>query len=132
MIMFKTFKLIEKKEEQAAEFSGKMTFHLQDENGVERTVWGMTELDDELNAISITALRTREHPLIQCLFLTNVGESINIEFTQYNEVFERKEDDMKVTTAEDLEKIAKEMQDKPMRVGALLKSTEIKTTESIS
>lgn len=130
--MFKTFKLIEKKEEQVSNNEGKMTFHLEDENGVERTVWGITELDEELNAIGITALRTREHPLIQCLFLTNVGESINIEFTQYNDVFERKEEEMKVTTAEDLEKIAKEMQNKPMRVGALLKSTEIKSTESVS
>lgn len=130
--MFKTFKLIDKIEEQVSENEGKMIFHLKDENDVERTVWGMTELDEDLNSISITALRTREHPLIQCLFLTNVNESINIEFTQYNDVFERKEEDMKVTTAEDLEKIAQEMQDKPMRVGALLKSTEVKTTESMT
>lgn len=130
--MFKTFKLVDKKEEQVSANEGKMTFHLQDENGVERTVWGMTELDEELNAISITALRTREHPLIQCLFLTNTNEQINIEFTQYNDVFGRKEDDLKVVTAEDLEKIAKEMQNKPVRVGALLKSTEVKITESIA
>lgn len=130
--MFKTFKLINREEEQVSDHEGKMTFHLEDENGVQRKVWGMTELDEDLNAISITALRTREHPLIQCLFLTNINEQINIEFTQYNDVFERKEDDMKVVTAEDLEKIAKEMQNKPMRVGALLKSTEIKTTESIN
>ena len=130
--MFKTFKLVDKKEEQVSAHEGKMTFHLEDENGVQRTVWGMTELDEDLNAISITALRTREHPLIQCLFLTNINEQINIEFTQYNDVFDRKEDDMKVLTAEDLEKIAQEMQNKPMRVGALLKSTEVKTTESIN
>ncbi len=130
--MFKTFKLVNREEEQVSDNEGKMTFHLEDENGVQRKVWGITELDEDLNAISITALRTREHPLIQCLFLTNINEQINIEFTQYNEVFERKEDDMKVVTAEDLEKIAKEMQNKPMRVGALLKSTEIKTTESIN
>lgn len=130
--MFKTFKLINREEEQVSDHEGKMTFHLEDENGVQRKVWGITELDEDLNAISITALRTREHPLIQCLFLTNINEQINIEFTQYNEVFERKEDDLKVVTAEDLEKIAKEMQNKPMRVGALLKSTEIKTTESIN
>jgi len=130
--MFKTFKLVNREEEQVSDHEGKMTFHLEDESGVQRKVWGITELDEDLNAIRITALRTREHPLIQCLFLTNINEQINIEFTQYNEVFERKEDDMKVVTAEDLEKIAKEMQNKPMRVGALLKSTEIKTTESIN
>lgn len=130
--MFKTFKLINRVEEQVSEHEGKMTFHLEDENGVQRTVWGITELDEDLNAISITALRTREHPLIQCLFLTNIDEQINIEFTQYNDVFERKENNTKVVTAEDLDKIAKEMQNKPMRVGALLKSTEVKTTESMS
>lgn len=130
--MFKTFKLIEKKEERLSAVQGKMTFHLEDENGIERSVWGLTELDSELNAISITSLRPREHPLIQCLFLTNVNEKINIEFTQYNDVFDRKDEMTEVMTAEDLEKIAKEMQDKPMRVGALLKSTEVKTTESMS
>lgn len=130
--MFKTFTLIEKKEEQTSATEGKMIFRLEDENGVERSVWGITHLDEDLNAIDITALRTREHPLIQCLFLTNVNEKINIEFTQYNDVFERKEEEMKVTTAEDIQKIAQEMQDKPMRVGALLKSTEVKTTESMS
>ena len=130
--MFKTFSLTAKKEEQISSTQGKMIFHLKDENGYERTVSGLTELDEDLNAIAISALRTREHPLIQCLFLTNVDEQINIDFTQYNDVFERKEDEVKITSAEDIAKIAKEMQDKPMRVGALLKSTEIKTTESMS
>jgi len=129
--MFKTFSLTKKYQEQISATEGRMTFHLKDENGVERTVWGLTQLDEELNAVSIATPRTREYPLIQCLFLTNVNEKINIEFTQYNDVFERTEDEVKITTAEDIEKIAKEMQDKPMRVGALLKSTEIKTTESI-
>ena len=130
--MFKTFKLIDKKEEQFSATEGKMTFHLEDEAGIERSVWGHTQLDHDLNSVSITALKPREHPLIQCLFLTNVNESINIEFTQYNDVFERKDDADQITTAEDLERIAKEMQNKPMRVGALLKSTEIKSTESMS
>lgn len=129
--MFKTFKLIDKKEEQFSATTGKMIFHLEDEDGIERTVWGQTELDEDLNSIAITAIRAREHPLIQCLFLTNVNEEINIEFTQYNEVFERKEDETPITSAEDIAKIAKEMQSKPMRVGALLKSTEIKSIESI-
>lgn len=129
--MFKTFKLIEKKEEQFSQTEGKMIFRLEDENGIERTVWGNTQLDEDLNSVAIVALRPREHPLIQCLFLTKVNEQINIEFTQYNDVFERKDDESTVVTAEDLERIAKEMQNKPMRVGALLKSTEIKTTESV-
>ncbi|MGK0270274.1 MAG: hypothetical protein ACI88H_000917 [Cocleimonas sp.] len=130
--MFKTFSLTKKQEEQISATEGKMTFHLRDETGIDRTVWGLTQLDEDLNAISIVAPRAREHPLIQCLFLTNVNEKINIEFTQYNDVFERKTDKVEITSAEDIERIAKEMQNKPMRVGALLKSTEIKTTESIN
>ena len=130
--MFKTFTLIAKKEEQISPNEGKMTFHLKDESGVERSVWGHTQLDADLNSMSIAALKPREHPLIQCLFLTNVNEQINIEFTQYNDVFERKDETVQITKAEDLEKIAKEMQNKPMRVGALLKSTEVKTTETMN
>ena len=130
--MYKTFKLLDKKEEQLSETEGKMIFELEDENGAQRSIWGITELDEDLNAIAITAIRNREHPLIHCLFLTNVGEKINIDFTQYNELFERKEEH-KVTSAEDIKRIAKEMQSKPMRMGSLLKSTEIniKTTESM-
>ena len=130
--MFKTFTLIKKEEERLSFAEGKMTFYLKDESGIERTVWGFTELDKDLNSVRISTPRTREHPLIQCLFLTNVNEEINIEFTQYNDVFERKDEEIKITTAEDIEKIAKEMQNKPMRVGALLKSTEIKSTESVN
>lgn len=130
--MFKTFKLIDRKEEQLSEIEGKMIFIIEDESGVERTVWGITQLDEESNAISISAIRTREHPLIQCLFLTNVNDEFNIEFTQYNDVFERNDKDQSEITAEDLARMTQEMQDKPMRVGALLKSVEIKTTENIS
>lgn len=124
--MFKTFKLIDKKEERFSATEGKLTFYLEDEAGIERSVWGNTQLDQELNSVSITALKSREHPLIQCLFLTNVNETINIEFTQYNDVFERKDEDVKISTAEDIANITKEMQNKPMRLGSLLKSTEFK------
>lgn len=129
--MFKTFSLIQKEEEQISATEGKMTFHLQDENGINRSVWGITQLDQDLNALSITAPRPREHPLIQCLFLTEVNEKINIEFTQYNDVFERKDEEVTIKSAEDINNIAKEMQTKPMRVGALLKSTQVKITETV-
>jgi len=130
--MLKTFSLVAKKEEQISSTQGKMVFHLKDEEGFERTVTGLTELDDDLNAFAISALRSREHPLIQCLFLTNVDEEINIDFTQYNDVLKRKDGQVKITSQEDFDKIAREMQDKPMRVGALLKSTQVKSTESMS
>jgi len=129
--MLKTFTLTSKTQEKMSETDGTMVFHLEDENGFKRQVKGNTTLDITGNAISISATHPREHPLIQCLFLTDINEEINIDFTQYNDVFERKEE-VKVATAEDIEKIAKEMQSKPMRVGSLLKSTEVKYTESIS
>lgn len=126
--MFKTFTLTRKEEEQLSESEGKMTFHLTDESGFDRKVSGFTQLDENLNAVSIASPRKREHPLIQCLFITNVGETINIEFTQYNDVFVRNDQD---TAEKTIEEIAREMQNKPMRLGPLLKSVEIKSTESI-
>ena len=126
--MFKTFTLTRKEEEQLSETEGKITFHLTDENGFERNVSGFTQLDENLNAVSITSPRKREHPLIQCLFITNVDETISIEFTQYNDVFIRNDED---TTEKTIEEIAREMQNKPMRLGPLLRSVEIKSTESI-
>jgi len=126
--MFKTFTLNKIEKEQVSSTEGKMTFYLTDENGEERKVWGSTNLDVNLEPVSIKAQREREHPLIQCLFYTEVGETINIEFKQYNNVFERSEMNNPKKTVED---IAKQMQEKPMRVGELLKTTEIKTTEKI-
>ena len=126
--MFKTFTLTRKEEEQLSETEGKMTFHLTDESGFQRQVSGFTHLDENLDAVSISTPRKREHPLIQCLFITNVNETINIEFTQYNDVFERNDQD---TAEKSIEELAREMQNKPVRLGPLLKSVEIKSTESI-
>ncbi len=123
--MFKTFTLTRKEEEQLSETQGKMTFHLTDENGFERKVSGLTQLDENLNAVSISSHRKREHPLIQCLFINNVDETINIEFSQYNDVFARNDQDKTQKTIEDL---AREMQNKPLRLGPLLRSVEIKNT----
>ena len=126
--MFKTFTLTQKEEEQISESEGKMTFHLTDESGFQRKVSGFTQLDENLNAVSISSPKKREHPLIQCLFITNVDETINIEFTQYNDVFVRNDQDV---TEKTIEELAREMQNKPVRLGPLLKSVEIKSTESI-
>ena len=110
--MFKTFTLTQKEEEQISESEGKMTFHLTDESGFQRKVSGFTQLDENLNAVSISSPKKREHPLIQCLFITNVDETINIEFTQYNDVFVRNEQDV---TEKTIEELAREMQNKPVR-----------------
>lgn len=126
--MFKTFTLNKIEEEKITASEGRMIFHLTDENGDLRKVIGKTHLDANGQAISISTDRKREHPLIQCLFYTEVNETINIEFKQYNSVFERTEMNNPKKTVEE---IAKKMQEKPMRVGELLKTTEVKKTEHV-
>ncbi len=118
--MLKTFTLNNIKEEVLSESEGKMTFELTDENGDVRTVWGTTTLNEEGLPVSITAIKTREHPLIQCLFKSQPNETIKIEFTQYNEIFERKDDDKTPT----IEELIEEMKKKPLRMGELLEFTE--------
>jgi len=119
--MLKTFTLNKIEEEVLSESEGKMTFELTDENGDVRTVWGETTLGDDGIPVSISAVKTREHPLIQCLFKSQPNETIKIEFTQYNDIFERKDDDEKTPTIEEL---IEEMKKKPLRMGELLEFTD--------
>ena len=120
--MLKTFILKKIEEEHISDSEGKMSFHLVDENDIRRTVWGTTILDENNLPTSIIANQTREHPLIQCLFNSQVNETIKVEFTQYNDIFERKDEEVNTTpTVEDL---IKEMQKKPLRMGELLQVVE--------
>lgn len=119
--MLKTFTLEKVVDEQLTETEGKRVFHLFDENGDKRTVWGSTLLDENQHPVSISTNQQREYPLIQCLFNSKVQDTISIEFTQYNSVFNRKSMSEVQQTVED---IMKEMQKKPMRVGSLLQFSE--------
>ncbi len=119
--MLKTFTLNKIEEEVISSTEGKTTFHITDESGITRSVWGKTTLDENNQPTSIFAIKTREHPLIQCLFKSQLNETIKIEFTQYNDIFERKDEDEKTPTVEEL---MKEMQSKPLRVGEMLEFTE--------
>lgn len=119
--MLKTFTLNKIKEVITSATEGKMTFHLIDESGITRTVWGKTTIDENNQPICILAVKKREHPLIQCLFKSQLNETIRIEFTQYNDIFDRKDEDEKVPTVEEL---MKEMQSKPLRMGELLEFAE--------
>ena len=119
--MLKTFTLNKIEEEVLSSSKGKMTFELTDEAGVTRNVWGTTELDQDGMPVSISANKTREHPLIQCLFNSQPNETIKIEFTQYNDIFERKDEEQKTPSVDDL---INEMQKKPLRMGELLELTE--------
>ena len=117
--MLKTFTLDKIVDEQFTETEGKRTFYLTDENGEQRVVWGSTLLDEKQQPVSITAVRKREHPLIQCLFDAKIKDIINIEFTQYNAIFDRKANQLNAQTIND---IANEMQKKPYRVDSLIKT----------
>ena len=119
--MLKIFTLNKIEEEVISATEGKMTFHLKDESGITRKVWGTTVVDDNSQPISISAIKKREHPLIQCLFKSQLNETIKIEFTQYNDIFERKGDDKKAPTVDEL---IKEMQSKPLRMGEMLEFSE--------
>ena len=126
--MIKTFTLQRIEEQQISATEGKMTFYLVDENGEYRTVTGATHLDENRQAIKISTQIKREHPLIQCLFDSDLNDTINIEFDQYNTVIERKDSNSTTPSVDDL---IKEMQEKPIRLGPMLKSTQIKTTETV-
>lgn len=116
--MFKTFTLDRIVDEQLSETEGKRTFYIIDEKGDTRAVWGTTLIDEKGTPVSIAANKKREHPLIQCLFNSKIKQTINIEFTQYNSIFERK--DEPVNAPFSIDEIAKEMQQKPVRVGSLV------------
>lgn len=126
--MFKTYTLIKIEEQQLTDTEGKMTFFIADENDELRKVCGETRLNADKKAVSISTTKKREHPLIQCLFNSEINETVNVEFDHYNALFKREDNQVIVQT---IEKLAKEMQSKPVRLGPLLKSTQIKMTESI-
>ena len=115
--MLKTFTLNKVVDEQFTETEGRRIFFLTDESGDERSVWGSTLLDENQHPVSISTDKKREYPLIQCLFDSKVKDTIKIEFTQYNDIFDRKSMSLEHQT---IDEIAKEMQNKPLRIGALL------------
>ena len=115
--MFKYFTIENIVDEQISETEGKRAFHLVDELGEKRIVWGTTLLDEDQYPVSIQASKKREHPLIECLFRSEIKEKISIEFTQYNAIFKRDDVDVSEKTIEDL---AQEMQSKPFRLGSLI------------
>lgn len=118
--MLKTFTLDKVVDEQFTETEGKRTFHLTDENGDKRTVWGSTLLDENQHPVTISTNIKREYPLIQCLFNSKVKDTIRIEFTQYNCVFDRKS---MMSTQQTVDDILKQMKTKPVRIGPLLSFT---------
>lgn len=116
--MLKTFTLEKVVDELLTETEGQRTFHLSDEKGEKITVWGNTLLDENQQPVSISTHKKREYSLIQSLFSSKIKDTIKIEFTQYNSVFDRKSMSEVQQTVED---IMTKMQKKPLRVGSVLR-----------
>lgn len=119
--MFKFFTIDRIIDEQISETEGVRAFHLIDELGDKRIVFGATLLDENLNTVSIQAEKKREHPLVECLFESKLKDTISIEFSQYNEIFKREFGDV---TEQTIEEIARDMQSKGYRLGSLIKSVD--------
>ena len=79
-------------EEVLCDSTGKMTFHLIDENGDCRVVSGMTFLDENQQPQGISSESKRELPLIESLFSNRDKKIIDIEFSHFNRVYDRDQD----------------------------------------
>jgi len=90
--VLKTYTLLKKEHTQVSEKHGTMTFLLKDENGDERPVIGETFLDENKKPIGISSSNKRELPLIEDFLHLDVGETVEIEFDAYNNVYNRELD----------------------------------------
>ena len=90
--MLKKFMIEKIEEEVFSDSTGKMTFHLVDENGGCRTVSGMTFLDKNGQPQGISSESKRELPLIENLFSERHKKVVDIEFDYFNKVYDREQD----------------------------------------
>ena len=90
--MLKTFTLLEKDHVQNSEHHGTMSFLFKDELGNERKVVGETYLGDDHKPRGISSSNKRELPLIEDMLHLDVGETVEIEFDAYNNVYNRELD----------------------------------------
>lgn len=87
--MLKKFTLNKREEERLTDNKGMMSFHITDENGVNRIVTGTTFLNEENIAQGISTEHIRELPLIESLFRLEIGETIEVEFEAFNKAYYR-------------------------------------------
>jgi len=64
---------------------GILTYHLKDKNGGERTVSAIVKFGFQNKIKSMHALHHRENPLVKVLQKASVKETIDVDFTEYNE-----------------------------------------------
>jgi len=90
--MLKTFMIEKVVEEVLCDSTGKMTFHLIDENGDCRTVSGMTFLDENQQPQGISSESKRELPLVESLFSNRDKKTVEVEFSHFNKLYDRDQD----------------------------------------
>ncbi len=90
--MLKTYTLLNKDHIVNSDKHGTMTFQIRDENGDERPVAGETFLGEDKLPKGISSANKRELPLIEDLLHLDIGETIEIEFDAYNNVYNRELD----------------------------------------
>ena len=89
MIMLKTFTLEGRVDEQLSDTSGTVIFRVTDENNITRKIFADTFLDGNQVPQGVTASNKRELPLVEGLFRMDIGETTEIDFTLYNNTFNR-------------------------------------------
>jgi len=89
--MLKTFTLDNRVDEQLSDTAGTVLFSVTDEHGVSRDIFADTFLDENQAPQGITASNKRELPLVEGLFRMEAGEKTTIDFTLYNDTFNRED-----------------------------------------
>ena len=123
--------MIEKIEEEVcSDSTGKMIFHLVDENGDCRTVSGTTFLDKDGQAQGISSESKRELPLIENLFSERHKKVVDIEFDYFNKVYDREQD--KTVNEIAYEQVLQMEKEKKLsyRLANLFKKTPVQTESS--
>jgi len=87
--MHKEFRIKKIEQEQLTDTTGSIVFHIVDENGYERTVNGSTFLNADNEAQAVSTESIRELPLIENLFSNRHKERIEVEFENFNRMFDR-------------------------------------------
>lgn len=91
--MLKKFMIEKIDQEKTSDGTGTITFHIVDENGECRIIEGSTYFDEEQGIEGILSDSSRELPLLQTLFKHRDEKMIEIEFGNYNHIYDRDDND---------------------------------------
>ena len=107
--MLKTYTLENRVDEKLSDTSGTVIFSVIDENNISREILADTFLDENQTPQGVTASNKRELPLVEGLFRMEIGETTTIDFTLYNDTFNRDNDKTSNQVAHDeVKKMQKE------------------------